>query len=163
MVSRPEGKSVVSSICIYKNKCTKQVLWFVSEILDYDKAYSIDQTHFFSRSIYQAKNHLYRICFVRAQKAPIEKHIQELERSPRVMNILTFATRLKMETYRRQQTHRWVQEELFNKVQDKGILVSSNLRWIHSSRGCYLSLQYIMFQYIEYKMKRHNDAPIQGE
>ena len=94
--------------------------------------YSIEHTHFFSGSIYQAKNHLYRIFFVRAQKAPIEKYIQELDRSPRVMNILTFATRLKMETYRRQQAYRWVQEELFNKVQDKGIFVSSNLRWIHS-------------------------------
>ena len=47
------------------------------------------------------------------------------------MYILTFATRLNMETYRRQQAHRGVQKELFDKVQDKGILVSSNLRWIH--------------------------------
>ena len=68
-------------------------------------------------------------------------HIQELEISPKVINILTFATRLKMETYRRQQAHRWVQEEIFDKVKDKGILVSNNLRWIHSSIGCYLSLQ----------------------
>ena len=30
-----------------------------------------------------------------------DKHIEEIDRSPRVMNILTFATRLKMETYRR--------------------------------------------------------------
>ena len=49
-----------------------------------------------------------------------DKHIQELDRSPRVMNILTFATRLKMEIYRRLQAHRWVKEELFNKVQAKG-------------------------------------------
>ena len=83
MVLRPEGKSVVSSIWMYKNKCTKKGLWFVSEIIDYGMTYSIDQTHFFSRSIYQAKNHLYRICFVRAQKAPIDKHIWELDRSPR--------------------------------------------------------------------------------
>ena len=55
------------------------------------------------------------------------------------MNKLTFSTSLKMETYRRQQDHSWVQEELFDKVQDKGILVFSNLRWIHCSRGCYLS------------------------
>ena len=125
----------MSSIWIYKKKCTKQGSWFVSERINYGMTYSIDQTHFFSRSIYQAKNHLYRICFVRAQKAPIEKHIQELDRSPRVMNILTFDTRLKMETCRRHQAHSWVQEELFDKVQDKGILVSSNLRWIHSSIG----------------------------
>ena len=75
MVLRPEGKSVVSSIWIYKNKCTKKGLWFVSEIIVYGMTYSIDQTHFSSRNIYRAKNHLYRICFVRAQKAPIEKHI----------------------------------------------------------------------------------------
>ena len=79
MVLRPEGKSVVYSILIYKNKCTNQGLWFVSERIDYGMTYSIDQTHFFSRSIYQAKNHLYRICFVRAQKGPIENHIQVLE------------------------------------------------------------------------------------
>ena len=120
MVPRPEGKSVVSSIWIYNNKCTKQDLWFVSERIDYGMTYSIDQTHFFSRSIYQAKNHLYRICFVQAQKEPIEKHIQELDISPRVMNILTFATRSNMEIYRRKQPHRWVQEEIFDKVQDKG-------------------------------------------
>ena len=66
MVSRPEEKFVVSSIWIYKNKCTKQGLWFVSERIDYVLTYSIDHTHFFDRSIYQAKNHLYRICFVRA-------------------------------------------------------------------------------------------------
>ena len=71
------------------------------------------------------------------------------------MNILTFSTRLKMETYRRQQDHRWEQEELFEKVQDKGILVSNNLRWIHSSIGCYMSLQY--------KMQREDDALLQGE
>ena len=145
----------MSSIWIYKNKCTKQGLWFVSECIEYDMTYSIDQTHFFSRSIYQANNHLYRICFVQAQKAPIEKNIQELETSPRVMNILTFSTRLNMEIYRRQQAHIWVQEELFDKFQFKVILVSSNLRWIHSSRGCYLSLQY--------RMRREDDAPIQGE
>ena len=108
MVLRPEGKFVVSSIWIYNNKCTKQGLWFVSEIIDYGMTYCIVQTQFSSRGIYRAKNHLYRICFVRAHKEPMEKHIQELDRSPRVMNILTFATRLKMETDRRQQAHRWV-------------------------------------------------------
>ena len=36
------------------------------------------------------------------------------------MNILTFATMLNIETYRRQQAQKWVQEELLNKVQDKG-------------------------------------------
>ena len=80
MVQRPEEKSVVSSIWIYKNKCTKQGLWFVSERIDYGMTYSIDQTHFLSISIYQAKNHLYRKCFVRAQKAPIEKHIEDLDK-----------------------------------------------------------------------------------
>ena len=75
MVPRPKGKSVFSSIWIYKNKHTNQGLWFVSEIIDYGMTYSIDQTQFVSRSIYQSKDHLYRICFVRAQKAPIEKHI----------------------------------------------------------------------------------------
>ena len=141
MVPRPEVKFFVSSIWVYKKKCKNQGLWFVSERIDYGMTYSIDQTHFFSRSIYQTKNHLYIICFVQSQKTPIEKHIQELDRSVRVMNILTFSIRLNMETYIRQQAHRWVQEELFDKVQDKGILVSSNLRWIHSSIGCYLSLQ----------------------
>ena len=82
--------------------------------------YSIDQTHFSSRGIYREKTHLYIIFFVQDQKAPIEKHIHELDRSTRVMNILTFATRLNMEAYRRQQAHRWVQEELFNKVKDIG-------------------------------------------
>ena len=134
MILRPEGKYVVSSIWIYKNKYTNKGSCFVSERIYYGITYSIDQTHFSNRSIYRAKSHLYRIAFVRAQKAPIDKHIPALERSPRVMNILTFATRMKMETYRRQQAHSWVQEELFNKVQDKGILVSSNLIWIHSRR-----------------------------
>ena len=57
--------------------------------------------------------------FVWAQKAPIDKDIQELDRSLRVMNILTFATRLNMQTYIKQQAHRFVQDELFNKVQDE--------------------------------------------
>ena len=61
MVPRPEGKFAVSSIWIYKNKSTKQVSWFVLERIDYGMTYSIDQTHFFSRSIYRAENHLYRI------------------------------------------------------------------------------------------------------
>ena len=64
MVPRPERKSVVSSIWIFNNKYTKQSPWFVSEIIDYGMTYSIDQTHFSSRSIYQAKNHMYRIGFV---------------------------------------------------------------------------------------------------
>ena len=144
MILTPEGKFVVSSIWIYKNKYTNKGSWFVTERIYYVMTYSIEQTHFSSRSIYREKNHLYRICFVRAQKEPIEKHIQELERSPRVMTILNFATRLNMEAYRRQQAQSWVQEELFDKVQDKGILVSSNLRWIHSSRRYYMSLKYRM-------------------
>ena len=37
------GKYVVSSIWIYKNKCTKQGLWFASERIDYDMTYSINQ------------------------------------------------------------------------------------------------------------------------
>ena len=45
MVSRHEGKFVVSSIWIYKNKCTKKGLWFASERIDYDLTYSIDQTY----------------------------------------------------------------------------------------------------------------------
>ena len=48
MVPRLEGKSVVSSIWIYKNKCTKQGSWFASERIDYGMTYSIDQTHFSS-------------------------------------------------------------------------------------------------------------------
>ena len=36
------------------------------------------------------------------------------------MKILTFATRLKMKAYRGRQARGWVQEELFNKVQDRG-------------------------------------------
>ena len=46
MVPRPEGKSVVSSIWIYKNKYTKQGLWFVLKGIDYGMTYAIDQTHF---------------------------------------------------------------------------------------------------------------------
>ena len=61
MVSRLEGKSVMSSIWIYKNKCTKQSLWFASERIDYGMIYSIDQTYFSGRGIYRAKNHLYII------------------------------------------------------------------------------------------------------
>ena len=45
MVSRHKGKYVVSSIWIYKNKCTKQGSRFASERIDYDMTYSIDQTH----------------------------------------------------------------------------------------------------------------------
>ena len=90
MSRRPKGKSVVSSIWIYKNKYTNQGSWFFSKRIDNGMTYSINQTHFPSRSIYQEKNHMCIIGFVRAQQAPINKHIQELERSPRVMNILTF-------------------------------------------------------------------------
>ena len=36
IASRPEGKSVVSSIWIFQNKCTKQGSWFASERIDYD-------------------------------------------------------------------------------------------------------------------------------
>ena len=43
MVSRTKGKSVVSSIWIYQNKCTKQGSWFALERIDYDMTYSIDQ------------------------------------------------------------------------------------------------------------------------
>ena len=52
MVPIPKGKSVVSFIWIYKNKCAKHGLWFVSERIGYGTTYSIDKTHFFSRSIY---------------------------------------------------------------------------------------------------------------
>ena len=48
MASRPEGKFVVSSIWIYKNKYTKQGSWFVLEIINYSMTYSIDQIHFSS-------------------------------------------------------------------------------------------------------------------
>ncbi len=43
MISRHKGKYIVSSIWIYKNKCTKQGSWFASERIDYDMTYSIDQ------------------------------------------------------------------------------------------------------------------------
>ena len=36
-------KYIVSSIWIYKNKCTKQGSWFSSERIDYDMTYSIDK------------------------------------------------------------------------------------------------------------------------
>ena len=45
MVLRPKWKSIVSSIWIYQNKCTKQGSWFSSERIDYDITYSNDQTH----------------------------------------------------------------------------------------------------------------------
>ena len=48
MVPRLEGKSIVSSIWIYKNKYTKQGSWFVSKRIYYGMTYSIDQTHFSS-------------------------------------------------------------------------------------------------------------------
>ena len=48
MVLRPEGKSVVSSIWIYKNKYIEQGSWFVSERIYYGMTYSIDQTCFSS-------------------------------------------------------------------------------------------------------------------
>ena len=43
--------------------------------------------------------------------------------SPRVMNILTFATRLKMKSYRGWQAYRWVQEEILKRfnMEDIGI------------------------------------------
>ena len=151
MILRHKGKYAVSSIWIYKNKCTNKGLWFVSERIDYGMTYSIDQTHLFSRSIYQAKNHLYKICFVQAQKAPIENHIQELDISPRVMNILTFATRLKMEDNK---IIDGCKRNVSTKFKDKRNLVSSNLRWIHSSIGCYMSLQQ--------RMQREDNALIQG-
>ena len=43
MISRHKGKYVVSSIWIYKNKCTKRGSWFSPERIDYDIIYSIDQ------------------------------------------------------------------------------------------------------------------------
>ena len=43
MISRHKGKYVVSSIWIYKNKCTKQSSWVSFEIIDYDMTYSIDK------------------------------------------------------------------------------------------------------------------------
>ena len=43
MISRHKGKYVVSSIWIYKNKCTKQCSWFALERIDYDMTYSIDK------------------------------------------------------------------------------------------------------------------------
>ena len=43
MISRHKGKYVVSSIWIYKNKCTKQGSWFASKRIDYDMTYSIDK------------------------------------------------------------------------------------------------------------------------
>ena len=43
MISRHKGKCVVSSIWIYKNKCTKQGSWFALQRIDYDMTYSIDQ------------------------------------------------------------------------------------------------------------------------
>ena len=75
MILRPKGKSVVSSIWIYKNKYTKKCSWFVLERIDYSMTWSYEPTHFSSRIIYRAKNNLYRIGFVRAQKEPIDKHI----------------------------------------------------------------------------------------
>ena len=41
--SRHKMKYVISSIWIYKNKCTKQGSLFSSERIDYDMTYSIDQ------------------------------------------------------------------------------------------------------------------------
>ena len=42
-ISRHKGKYIVSSIWIYKNKCTKKGSWFASKRIDYDMTYSIDQ------------------------------------------------------------------------------------------------------------------------
>ena len=43
MISRHKGKYVVSSIWIYKNKCTKQSSWVSFERIDYDMTYSINK------------------------------------------------------------------------------------------------------------------------
>ena len=43
MISRHKRKYIVSSIWIYKKKCTKKGSWFASERIDYDMTYSIDQ------------------------------------------------------------------------------------------------------------------------
>ena len=66
--------------------------------------YSIDETHFSS----EVEVYIKQITTYTEYDLYEAKHIQDLDRSPRVMNILTFATRLNMETYRRQQAHRWV-------------------------------------------------------
>ena len=49
-------------------------------------------------------------------------------RLPRVMKILTFATRLKMKAYRGWQAHRLVREELLKRFR---ILICSDPGWIH--------------------------------
>ena len=43
MILRHKWKYIVSSIWIYKNKSTKQGLWFALENIDYDMTCSIDQ------------------------------------------------------------------------------------------------------------------------
>ena len=43
MVSRPKGKFAVSSIWIYKNKCTKKSSLVAFETIDYDMRYSINK------------------------------------------------------------------------------------------------------------------------
>ena len=68
-------------VCLRKNRLWHDILYWLDILLQW------------SRSIYQAKNHLYRIGFVRAQKETIDNHIHELETSPRVINILAFDTR----------------------------------------------------------------------
>ena len=51
----------------------------------------------------------------------------------------------------------------FEKVQDRGYWYPVTLDgYIEYCRiGSYLSLHYIMFQYIEYERQRENDAPLQ--
>ena len=73
------------------------------------------------------------------------------------MKILTFATRLMMKSYRGWKTHRWVQEELLKKVQDRGSWYPVTL---DGYIEIYLSLHYRMFQYIEYERQRENDASL---
>ena len=68
----------MSSIWIYKNKYTKQGSCFVLERIYYGMIYSIDQTHFSSEAeVYiEQRNTCVEKDFVRAQKVPIDKHIQ---------------------------------------------------------------------------------------
>ena len=47
-----------------------------------------------------------------------------------------------METYRRQQAHRWVHEEIFNKVQDKGILENWDKYIVAKNATCHFSTKW---------------------
>ena len=74
MIMRPEGKSVLSSIWIYKNKFTKQGSWFVSERIYYGMTYSNEQTNFSNKAE----------VYIEQRTTCADKALYELRRHPKI-------------------------------------------------------------------------------